>query len=51
MTSHDDGVLRISDFSNSFLGLFLEKDGVVMPEDQMDAVIAGDDYEKHVILD
>ncbi|XP_057949701.1 uncharacterized protein LOC131144835 [Malania oleifera] len=49
--SHQKGVALVSGFSKNLLTLFLEGDGVLSPEEVMEAAISGDEYKKLVVLD
>ncbi|KAK7307046.1 hypothetical protein VNO77_39760 [Canavalia gladiata] len=45
------GVALVSGFSKNLLTLFLDNDGVLNPEDAMEAAISGQEYQKLVVLD
>ncbi|KAK7274978.1 hypothetical protein RIF29_16082 [Crotalaria pallida] len=45
------GVALLSGFSKNLLTLFLDNDGVISPEDSMEAAISGPAYQKLVVLD
>ncbi|KAL3501041.1 hypothetical protein ACH5RR_035490 [Cinchona calisaya] len=49
--SHQKGVALVSGFSKNLLKLFLEKGGVLTPEDTMELAIAGKEYSKLVVVD
>ncbi|GJN16664.1 hypothetical protein PR202_gb03679 [Eleusine coracana subsp. coracana] len=51
LTTSKNGVMTLSGFSDSLMKLFLDKDGVVEPEDEMNDSIAGDKYQELRVLD
>ncbi|CAM0147770.1 unnamed protein product [Urochloa decumbens] len=51
LTFTSDGVMRLSGYSDDLMMLFLEKNGVVEPEDELYHAIAGEEYQKLEVHD
>ncbi|CAO1943105.1 unnamed protein product [Urochloa humidicola] len=51
LTSTSDGVMRLSGYSDDLMMLFLGKNGVVEPEDELYHAIAGEEYQKLQVFD
>jgi hypothetical protein len=51
VVSSQIGVALVSGFSKNLLTLFLERSGIVNPEDVMQLAIAGEEYKKLVVYD
>uniref|UniRef100_A0A0D9XYL9 Uncharacterized protein n=1 Tax=Leersia perrieri TaxID=77586 RepID=A0A0D9XYL9_9ORYZ len=51
LTSTKDGIMTLSGYSDELMTLFLDNNGVVEPEHEMLAAIAGKEYQKLQIVD
>ncbi|XP_059633562.1 uncharacterized protein LOC132276237 isoform X2 [Cornus florida] len=51
VSSHQKGVALVSGFSKNLLKVFLEEGGILNPEHTMELAIAGDEYNKLVVVD
>ncbi|KAJ8647554.1 hypothetical protein MRB53_000577 [Persea americana] len=51
VAGREKGVALVSGFSKNLLSIFLDKDGVVNPEEVMEAAVAGEEYQKLTVFD